>query len=46
MNHGKDIFKNKLKMWNQGFKIKKELSNISSFAWNETTQCMDTEDSV
>ena len=46
LNLGRDNFKNKLKTWKSVYRIMKELQNTSVFAWNETTQCMDAEDSV
>ena len=42
----KDNFKNKLKTWKQGYRIMKELKNTSGFAWNESTQSMDADDTV
>ena len=46
MNLGKDNFKNKYKTWKQGYRMMKELRNMSGFAWNESTQCVDADDSV
>lgn len=46
LNLGKENFKNKLKTWKAGYRVMKELRNTSGFAWNETTQCMDAEESV
>jgi hypothetical protein len=46
MNLGKENFKNKLKTWKQGYRMKKELINMSGFAWNESTQCVDVDDTI
>lgn len=46
MNLGRENFKNKLKTWKQGYIIMKELRNMSGFAWNESTQCVDADDIV
>ena len=46
MSLSKDNFKNKLKTWKQGYKIMKELKNTSGFAWNESTQSMDADETV
>ena len=35
-----------MKTWKSVYRVMKELRNTSVFAWNETTQCMDAEDSV
>lgn len=46
MNLVRDNFKNKLKAWKQAYRMMKDLRNMSGFAWNESTQCMDTDDTV
>ena len=46
MNLVRNNFKNVLKIWKQGYQMMKELRNINSFAWNDSTQCMDANDSV
>ena len=46
MNLRKDNFKNKYKTWKQGYRMMKELQNMSGFTWNESTQCVDVDDSV
>ena len=46
MNLSRDTFKNKLKIWKTGYRIMKELKSTNGFAWNESTQSMDANDSV
>ena len=46
LNLTRDNFKNKLKTWKQSYRMMKELRNMSGFAWNESTQCVDADDSV
>ena len=46
MNLVRDNFKNKLKTWKQGYRIMKDLRNMSGFTWNESSQCVDADDSV
>ena len=46
MNLVRDNFKNKLKTWKQAYRMMKDLINMSSFTWNEATQCVDADDVV
>ena len=46
MNLVRGNFKNKLKTWKQAYRMMKDLINMSGFAWNETTQCVDVDDVV
>lgn len=43
LNLSKENLKNKLKGWKQGFRVMRELKNMSGFAWNEATQCVDVD---
>ena len=45
-NLTRDNLKNKLKTWKMGFRMMKDLRNMSGFSWNEATQSVDAEDSV
>ena len=42
----RDNLKNKIKTWKMGFRMMKDLRNMSGFSWNEATQSVDAEDSV